>query len=287
MKKEKQIVVAIDFSKCSVKALEYAICVANKVTANVLMVHVDKPEYSDSIYSKRGVEHKNRIIENFENLTEKYQPSMKGKLEYKIRKGKVFTEIANQAKYSDAYMLFTGTHGVSGYEPSWIGSNTFKLVSMSPCPILTIRDNYTGKHKHIGKILLPIDSTMETRQKVPIALGLAKYFKSDIYVLGIYTTSVKTVKDLVKAYVKQTVEFIEAEGINCLFDFKFCEEVSDAIIECSNEIKADLVVIMTEQETKTKNIWLGPYAQQIVNHSEIPVLSVQAKDIYDAHGLKD
>ncbi len=36
---------------------------------------------------------------------------------------------------------------------------------------------------------------------------------------------------------------------------------------------------MTEQETTTANIFLGPYAQQMVNHSPVPVLSMRAKEL--------
>ena len=35
---------------------------------------------------------------------------------------------------------------------------------------------------------------------------------------------------------------------------------------------------MTEQETTTANLILGPYAQQLVNHSKVPVLSIHPKD---------
>ena len=38
---------------------------------------------------------------------------------------------------------------------------------------------------------------------------------------------------------------------------------------------------MTDQEKSPKNLWLGAYAQQMVNHSPIPVLSIQSKAIYD------
>jgi nucleotide-binding universal stress UspA family protein len=44
-------------------------------------------------------------------------------------------------------------------------------------------------------------------------------------------------------------------------------------------VDADLIAIMTEQETTTANIFLGPYAQQMVNHSPIPVLSMRAKEL--------
>jgi hypothetical protein len=40
-----------------------------------------------------------------------------------------------------------------------------------------------------------------------------------------------------------------------------------------------MISIMTEQEKSTSNLWLGPYAQQMVHHSPIPVLSIHAAEI--------
>ena len=286
MKKEKQLIVAIDFSKCSIKALEFAINVANYMDGDVLMVHVDKPQSTESIYSKRGSEHQAKMTDMLEKLVKKYQPTLKGKLEYKIRKGKVFTEIANQAKYSDAYLLIAGTHGVSGFEEFWIGSNSYRMVTYAPCPVITIRESFIFKPKHIKKIILPIDSTMETRQKVPFTTELAKLFESEIHVLGVYSTNVKDVKNLVEGYAKQAIDYIEEAGVVCEKHFKFCENITEGIIEYSKEIRADLITIMTEQEKSAKNIWLGPYAQQMVNHSPIPVLTVHSKNIYDVQTRK-
>ncbi len=288
MKKEKQILVAIDFSKCSIKALEFAICIANDINANVLMVHVDKEISSESLFSKRGNEHTEKILSSLEKLTAKYQPSLlQGKLEYKIRKGKVHIEIANQAKYSDAYLLVTGAHGVSGFEEFWIGSNAFRLVTSVPCPIITIRESFIWKQKHITNIVLPIDSTIETRQKVPIATELAKCFNAKVHVLGVYSSSLKDMKSLVDAYTKQTVEYIENEGVKCDVVFKFCENITEASLEYATEVSAELIAIMTEQEKSAKNIWLGPYAQQMVNHSPLPVLTIRSKNFYDILAKKD
>ncbi len=288
MKKEKKIIlVAVDFSKCSIKALEIAIAIANDIGANILMVHVDKPQNPDSIYSKRGKEHLNKLNDLFEKLVKKYQRKLKGKLEYKIRKGKVYVEIANQAKYSDGYLLVAGTHGVSGFEEFWIGSNAFRFVLSAHCPVITIRESYTCEQKHIKNIVLPIDSTIESRQKVSYAIELAKFFGAKIHVLGIYSTNVKDVKNLVENYAKQAADYIESKGVICQKHFKFCENITEEIIEYANEVKAELIVIMTEQEKSTKNIWLGPYAQQMVNHSPIPVLTIHSKDIYDAQTRKN
>jgi len=281
MKKEKLILVAIDFSKCSIKALEYAICFANEMNSNILMVYVDKPQSTESVYSRRGSEYMEKINKLFEKTIKKYQSQLKGKLDYKIRKGKVYVEICNQAKYSDAQIIVAGTHGVSGFEEFWIGSNAYKIVTYATCPVITIRESFIWNHKHIKKIILPIDSSMETRQKVKFTTELAKCFNSEVHVLGVYSTTVKEVKNIVESYSKQALDYIEQAGVKCERHFKSCENITDGVIEYAKENRAELIAIMTDQEKSPKNLWLGAYAQQMVNYSPIPVLSIQSKAIYD------
>lgn len=286
MKKEKEILVAIDFSKCSIKALEYAISIANDIEANVMMVYVDKPVSTESVYSKRGMEHQEKLVCLFEKIAKQHKSSLKGRLEYKIRKGKIYSEIANQAKYGDSFLLVAGTHGVSGYEEFWIGSNAYRFVTSAPCPVITVREAFIWNKKHISKIVLPIDSSIETRQKVPLTTELAKQFGAEIHVLGVYSTKVKDVIGLMESYSRQTIEYLKENGISCSYKKIFCDNITDATIDYAKEIKAELISIMSEQEGSTKNIWLGTYAQQMVNHSPIPVLTVDSKDIYDIQTRK-
>jgi len=60
------------------------------------------------------------------------------------------------------------------------------------------------------------------------------------------------------------------------------ENISDATIDYAKKIDANLIAVMTAQETTTANIFLGPYAHQIVNHSPFPVLSIHAKETLTA-----
>jgi nucleotide-binding universal stress UspA family protein len=265
------------------RALKFAITIANDVEANILLVYVDKPQSTESIHSKRGKEHQDKLIELMEGIVKKYQGELKGKLEYKIRKGKVYHEMANQAKYSDAYMLVSGTHGISGFEEFWIGSNSYRFVTSVQCPTLTVRENFIWKQKHIRRIVLPIDSSFETRQKVPYIVEMAKHINAEIHVLGLYSSNQKAIKNLVEGYTKQTIDYIEKSGLKVCVQFNFCENITNTTIKYAQEIKADIIAIMNEQEKDTKNILLGPYAQQMVNHSPIPVLSMHAFEIYTAN----
>ena len=136
----KWIVVAIDFSKCSIHALEYAIETANRIKANILMVWIDSSVSSEYVFPEEECEIRFERKRHFEKLQEKYKDKLtKGKFDYKLRKGKVYVEVAKQAKNVKAELLICGTHGISGFEEFWIGSNAYKIVIHSSCPVITVR----------------------------------------------------------------------------------------------------------------------------------------------------
>jgi len=274
----KQIVVAIDFSKNSITALEYSILIANMIGADIMMVWVDKPDTDESIYNNQGHEHRHEAKARIEELQKSYAKSLKkGVLSYKLRKGKIYKEIANQAKYNDASFIVAGSHGVSGFESFMIGSNASKIVTYSPCPVITLRETYPTNNK-LKKIVVPIDNSAATRQKIPYALEMARAFKAEIHVLELQSSSLKSIRRIVTKYVEQVEKFLLKEK-----DIKFvlksvdCDNITTATIAYAEEINADQIFIMTEQEQETSNIWLGPFAMQMVNNSSIPVISIKPK----------
>ncbi|RLC24459.1 MAG: hypothetical protein DRH21_05440 [Deltaproteobacteria bacterium] len=274
----KQIIVATDFSKCSLHALEYAINVANKVKANILLVWVDNTRTDESVYPDLASGSRKEITENFEEIIEKYRSLLiDGEFNFKIRKGKVHVEIANQAKYSDAMLVIAGTHGVTGFEEFWIGSNAYRIVTYAPCPVITVRTNYEFSDV-LGKIVIPIDSSLETRQKLTFTTKMAKQFGSQLHILSLYSTTIKAVRHKVDNYTKQVKKYLEEENVNFVIEKVDADNITNSTINYAKEINADIIAIMTEQELTTANLFLGAYAQQMVNHSPIPVLSVHAKE---------
>ena len=76
-------------------------------------------------------------------------------------------------------------------------------------------------------------------------------------------------------YCEQVEDYIKNKNIKYKSDHLFGSNITETTIEYAISINAELITIMTEQMRSTKNLWLGPYAQQMVNHSPIPVLSVR------------
>ncbi len=271
------MVVAIDFSKNSIQALEYSILIANAIGADIMMVWVDKPDTDESIYDNSSHEYRREAKARIEELQKKYAKSLKkGTLSYKLRKGKIYKEIANQAKYNDADYIVAGSHGVSGFESFMIGSNASKIVTYSPCPVITLRETYLIKNT-IKKIILPIDNSAATRQKVPYAVEMARAFKAEIHVVELQSSTLKSIRRIVTKYTEQVEKYLKENEVKYLVKSIDCDNITTATIKYAEEVGADQIFIMTEQEQETSNIWLGPFAMQMVNNSPIPVISIQPK----------
>ena len=274
----KQILVAIDFSKTSLNALQYGIMLANKSKAALQMVWVDNVSSEELVYEETASDERTEKVEMLKEIQGKFKKSLEsGKLDYKVRKGKVHIELANHAKSVGADYIISGTHGVSGFEEFWIGSNAYRIVTHSPCPVVTIRLGFDVRD--IDRIVLPLDSSQETRQKVPVAADIAKLFNSEIHILSLYSTSLKSVQKRIDNYALQVRQYLDKNGVKYVSEIRESDNITRSTLDYSENTNASLIVIMTEQETTTANLFLGPYAQQMINHSTIPVLSVRSKEL--------
>jgi nucleotide-binding universal stress UspA family protein len=254
--------------------------IAQHCSLDLLLIWVEKPVSEKDKFEKLAGDPVVEVKKQFDMLISKYQPELKGNtIAYKLRTGTVYKEITKEAKESKATLIVAGTHGASGFEEFWIGSNANKIVSASPCPVITIRAGINIQ-KPLTKIVLPIDRTLETRQKATFTGQLARMHDAEIHILSLYTSNVKAIRQDVNIYAGQVELYYKQEGIKYQMASMECTNISDAMIEYAKKIEANLISIMTEQESSTSNLWMGPYAHQTVNHSPIPVLSIHSKETY-------
>ncbi len=273
----KKILVAIDFSECSINALEHALTLADKAGADIRMVWASKPESLKEVFEVIPENVEEAVGNKFKELVDKYKAGLdKNKIDYKIRKGKIYKEVVNEAEEWKADIIITGTHGASGFEEFWIGSNANKIVTATKLPTITIRGG-VDIERDLNKIVLPIDSSIETRQKATITARLAHYFDAEIHVLALHTTSVAAIKLRVQQYAQQVKKFFDDEEIKNQYVELDADNITRSTIDYAVKNEANLISIMTEQEKSPSNLWLGPYAAQMVNHSPIPVLSIHSE----------
>ncbi len=139
----------------------------------------------------------------------------------------------------------------------------------------------------IKKILLPFKDDPFSRQKVNIAVQFAKWFDAEIYTLGIETEGEESHYLKIQREGNQIKQYLDEFGVKNNLKIVESNNVSKAILDYGKEIDACMLLVMADMEREDfVEYIMGPVAQQLVNHSEIPVLSVQPTrhpDTIDLH----
>jgi nucleotide-binding universal stress UspA family protein len=274
----KTILVAIDFSKNSEHALEYAFVFAKKLDLGIHLIWIDNTTSDETVTDAIEGDLRREKKSYMSNLIKQYEKKLDGKkIQVIFRKGKVYQEIAKAARQIEADMIFAGTHGVSGFEQYWIGSNAYRIVTQAPCPVVTVRSDYDFGNT-IKQILLPLDSSLETKQKLPFTCRLAQQFGAKVHLLLMYNTPLNVIRKRIDKIGEEAEKCLKENNMDYVLEKIEADNVAAAILDYSAEKKIDLITIMTDQGTTTANKFLGPYSQQLINNSTVPVLSLRAKE---------
>lgn len=272
------IIVPIDFSEQSLIALRQSYNIARFSNAELLLVYVideDFLETLEHLFKDQAYEDpvKDQAKQRIDKLAREVEKDTGLTVNTTIRKGKIYEEIVKVANEMSASFIIMGTHGAQGIKKKFIGSNAARVIKEAHCPVITIK----GKEHHRGcqKILLPLDLTKETKEKVVKAVELAKFFNSTIYVLSILESDDEFIAGRLTRQMEQVKSYIDQYNIPVVTEVIRADDVPATVIDYSKKIDADLIVIMTQQEVYWVEMFIGFAAQEIINSSEIPVLCIR------------
>jgi len=141
----KSVLVPLDFSEESKKALAYAVPFAEQFGAKLTLLHVVEPVATPGFAASFPL-----ALEN-----DKLMAVCKGKLEHLIKEqaidpklvekalvrcGRSFHEIAEAARTLKVDLIVISTHGYRGLKHALLGSTTERVVRHAPCPVLVVRE---------------------------------------------------------------------------------------------------------------------------------------------------
>ena len=290
----KKILVPLDFSKTSLSALDGALAISKKTGADLLLLHVSEglsqnlePGYF--VHPPTMIDYQVSFIEQSNKhlaaIAGKMKAETTGKIKTYTETGTVHSTIRNFANQEKVDLIVMGTHGVSGVKEFFVGSNTFRVIRDSKCPVLSIKKK-TPKNP-FRKILMPFRDKPHSREKVNYAIDVALLFSSEIYVLGVDTEQTAAHKKKIQLEAKQIKEIVSKKNIKCLTTVISRGYAGDVVLDHAKKIEADLLISMSDlDKLNIFEYFTGPFSQQIVNHSPIPVLSIRPRFNTDTIDLR-
>jgi nucleotide-binding universal stress UspA family protein len=274
----KRILIPVDFSEDAVFAVDVGVQIANALKAKLRLMHVrtgkkyhpefakDNPHFiiddKDTAYMEYLVD-RARVTYKVEN----------GEVDAKFREGNVVREIKNQAHYDDSVIIVIGTHGVSGFEDRWIGSNAYRLVSNAPCPVLAVRKQMSFNLDQ--KILLPIDAEKVSRRIVPQVAGFAKVLDAKVLVVGVTKRAKWAIPGRINAYVRQVERFLKKAAF-IPFDSAIVDgsEGPQELLDYAHANGATVIALPVKKTLNPFESVFFPFANELLNMSDLPILAV-------------
>jgi len=279
----KRILVPVDFSEDSVLALDIAVEIANLIQANLRLMHVRTGQRYFPEFAKNNPE---LLLTDFDTTymntmlkraVEKYKVPNR-EVDYKIREGNIVREITNQAYYDDSNLIVIGTHGVSGFEDRWVGSNAYRLAANAPCPILTVRKEMVIHEDR--KIMLPIDHSNLSRRIAPRVAEFAKIIGAKIILVGINENKRWFLPGRLGMFVRQVERFIRKDHQINVESIILEDAVKkpQQILKYAEKNNITFIALPVRKSINPFESFFYPYANELLNISDIPVLVVPAKD---------
>lgn len=278
-----KIVVPMDFSEQALIALGQSYNLAREYNAEILLVHVieDGGFIPKMMTAKQMNDMKKDIQKRMDKIADDATKKSKVAVDTMIAKGKVYEKIIEVADMTDALMIIMGCNSRKKLRARFIGSNALRVVREATCPVITIK----GKHHREGckNIVLPLDLSKETKDKVAHAINVAKLgsYKAAIRVVSVLQGSDEFLVNRLTRQLEQVKSYIQKQGVECTAEIvktdKGGETLAQSILDYANKVEGDLLIIMTQQEANFTRMFIGSTAQEVVNNSEIPVMSIIPK----------
>jgi nucleotide-binding universal stress UspA family protein len=138
--KLERILVPVDGSEYSARAVDYSLSCAEQYQSEVILLHCHKPIIGYAVEPDFD-DVKGRILEKADQLLSNYKDLYERK---GIRHREIISDpppaqaICQIAKEENIDTIIMGTRGKTDWEGLLVGSVTHKVLQLSPCPVLVV-----------------------------------------------------------------------------------------------------------------------------------------------------
>jgi len=280
----KKILVPTDFSDQAKHALKLASEIAKKTDAELILLHVveipgqtsfNTMGEATNVDGMEGVYVMKLIELGKKKLQELKESDLLEDVNFKteLKAGNTYYNIAEIVNEYDPDMIVMGTSGSSGVDEILIGSNAEKVVRNAKCPVLTLKEEISLAN--IDNIVFASSLKNDDKELAAKLKDIAHLSYAKIHLLKVNTpnnfesssNTHKRMDDYMKNNGLEAEKHVQ-NGIN--------EE--EGILEFAKEKNIDLIAMGTHGRKGLMHLLSGSIAEDVVNHSKRPVLTLRLAD---------
>ncbi|TNF39773.1 MAG: universal stress protein [Cytophagales bacterium] len=263
-----KIIVPVDFSPNSIKALELAVTMAGKKHGQVILVHVIEIVYDFASQAAIALESMYRDGEKQLNALTKTYSASEVKMSHKLLEGSPAIAVARLAEEENATLILMGTKGASGINKVLIGSTAVNMIREATCPVLIIPEkaNIAG----IKKVTLALEFANHEEKFIDWIVNMSQRWQLGLEFLHVQTQqefrNQLSVLGLEKYLEKKYPE------LPVRIHTYYAESASAGLEEYLDEHENTILVMCHEHKNLWKQILEKSESVAMAYHTHIPLL---------------
>jgi nucleotide-binding universal stress UspA family protein len=275
-----KILVPTDFSLTANKAIRHAAFLAQLNKGELMLLHVQKKaETSNLIFPvpelRLLVSLRKQLEERMEAVAAQIRSDYGIDVSCRVTEGNIISEIVSEAESWGAGLIVMGTEGDESVSNLFLGNNSNRVLHKSSIPVMTVRS--LSPKVGYSKILLPIDFTAHSRQKVNAAFQVAKMFAAQVEAVGILFPSEKHSRYKMEVIINQVKKMAVKKNITFHSRIIISRNPAADILKRAAKSDSDLIITMTEERRSPLDFLKKSESTSLVKESKVPVLSLPAE----------
>ncbi len=264
----KRIIVPVDFSEVSEYAAQFAVALAKRQNASVLLINsVRESQLAPAILETEALT--NELAAYASDQIKRMQKEVQeAGVEVKTKVSRLDLMEALETEIEQgADLCVMGTTGSFGWDEVLIGSNTEKVVRKLQCPVIAVPLSIYDDE--IKKILVPVD-LMELRSSFLMEVkALQQFFEAELSFLWVKTPHNIENEELVKEQFQEVMGEFDMTH----YTFNILHDIlpSDGILYQLSTSAADMVAMATHARRGIAHWFAGSLTEDTVNHVDVPV----------------
>ena len=277
----KKILYATDFSKNAEKAFHFALKLAEKHQAELVMLHVfdfppvwGHPYITDPKEMTRaaGISWESKLEEFFEKFKSDIKPTFIAQEHDSTVKG-----ILSIIKEHEPNLVVVGTKGKSLLKEIFIGSTTKALVKKSPAPVLAIPEN--AANENFKKVLYASDFREVDLKALKQLIELVKPYKDEVKVIHISTENEYKGNEKMEWFKDMVKDHISYKHIS--FELFQSDKIFEKLNSYMNQYDFDLMAMLEKERYGiVEKLFQEDLVSKMEFHTSIPLVS------YNEHYLR-
>lgn len=277
----KKILVPTDFSKPAQWALEVATGIARKAKGQIILLHiVEQPTshsfniegqvesqegWEDKVFTLKLIERNKKQLEEAARFAEDAGIVVKCEL----RLGNPFHGMREVITGHAVDLVVMGTSGHTKFEEMIVGSNTEKVVRYAKCPVLTVHEKPSGKE--FVNIVYATCLNENEKAFSAVVSSAQEMYGATVHLVRINTPMNFQPDHIVKRTMQDFARKLMLQNYTLNVFSDRSEE--EGILHFAASINADLIAMATHGRTGFAHVLVGSIAEDVVNHSNRPVLT--------------